>query len=236
MLWDKPDLHVVAVQSGRRSLAVVLVSAHGLPSVIAYALDLAGFDIVVFDDARRCLDEIPVRRPDIVVFDTAMVQPGHNFHDDVATARITETLPVLEISPDSDSASNAQMLTPTSGEVEAFLKIRALLRRERPSALLGKRKNGPITLDEPGFRLCLEQGCAEISKTDLNILGPFFDVQDAIFDRQSLECLALKGSDWRPGSRSIDTYISRLRRRVDAQLGFDPLRAVRGVGYALRKQ
>lgn len=235
MLWDNPDLQIVELHSDRRGLALALVSSGALPGTIRTALDLAGFDVLTVEGVDACLTDIALRKPDVVLYDLDTLDAGVDFPQQVAQARVTETLPILAISENSALAQGPD-LSASSTETEVFLKLRALLRRERPIALRGKRQSGPFVLDEPGFRLSCDGAQADISKTDLCLLGPFFDVRDAVFDRQSLECLSFASHARQPGNRSIDVYISRMRRHVRAQTGIDPLRSIRGIGYALSER
>ncbi|MBK0326162.1 winged helix-turn-helix domain-containing protein [Rhodobacteraceae bacterium F11138] len=233
MLWDKPGVELIKVGSDRRGRALVLGARTGLADGLVRALDLAGFDRTDVSDVDSCMALIRTLRPDVVVHVQDAGGDVIGFRARVETAQVTETLPVLALPHRSAGDDDTAVQARNRRAAECFLKLRAVLRRERPSALRGKRRSGCLTLDEPGFRLYRNGSHAQISKTDLCVLGPFFDVGQVVFDRQSIECLAFAENDWKPGSRSIDAHVSRMRRHVKAQLGIDPLRSVRGVGYRL---
>lgn len=233
MLWDNTDLEVIATDTDKHGLALVLVPYQGLSEQMVEALAMVGLAVEQTHDVATCLTAISRKKPDILIYDGAVASATSGFRDKVEKVRVTETLPMLELSPKAESCANFQRLTPLVRQTEAFLKIRALLRRERPSALTGQRHQGSLVLDEPGFKLCAGTACADISKTDLCILGPFFDVKASVLDRHSLACLAFGAVDWQSDNRTVDAYISRLRRNVRDQIGLDPLRSVRGLGYAL---
>ncbi len=234
MLWDKQNLEPVELTPDRCGLALALALRGDLPAGLRQGVDRAGFDLVGIDAIETCLTLVQTEKPDAVFFDETLVKGTPGFRDRLARARATETLPVMPIRPADDRNDTALALTPRSGEIEVFLKTRALLRRARPSALRGKRHIGRYVLDESGFKVSIGDRCALLSKTDLCILGPFFDIRNGVYDRRSLECLAFAGNDWKRGSRSIDAHISRVRRHVRNQIRIDPLRPVRGIGYALR--
>lgn len=233
MLWDKSDVKPVKLISGKRGVACALTTCDGLAERLTAALDLASIDVSVFRDADECAEAITCMKPDILFLDDRIAPNTIEVQAKLERARVTETLPVLPITSDSQDDTFLFSLRPHSDEIEIFLKVRALLRRERPAALRGRRQRGSITLDEPQFKLFLADKSADLSKTDLCLLGPFFDVQDARLDRQSLEQLAFDASTRKVGARIVDFQISKLRRRLKAQLGVDPLESVRGVGYAL---
>ena len=135
--------------------------------------------------------------------------------------------------PQVDAAASLAQVPQDSPCPHAFLAIRSLIRRERPALLRQLRQAGAFVLDEDQFRLYRGSRSAVLSKADACLFGPFFDVTDAVFERPLLAELAFVQRHWKPGGRAIDVQISRARRNIKRQLGHDPLRAVRGVGYAL---
>jgi two-component system phosphate regulon response regulator PhoB len=233
MLWDKGSVLPVKPSGERHALAFVLTASADLFARLTLALDLAGIRIVSFQDVETCAAAIPCERPDIVLVDERLAVNRLNLRDKLADVRTTETLPVLPIQSDNSDATVPYSLGPDSDVTEIFLKVRALLRRERPAALYGRRHSGSLVLDEPQFRLFLADRHADLSKTELCLLGPFFDVQGGQLDRQSLEELTANLCDKKLGPRNIDFQLSRLRRRLKVQLGIDPLQSIRGVGYIL---
>lgn len=222
MLWDKSDVTPVRLVARRRGVAIALTTCRDLTDRIRSALDLACFDVISIESLSKCIAAIATEKPDIILLDARWSANLVALQTTIAQARVTESLPVLPISPDS-------------AQTEIFLKTRAVLRHERPGALRGQRQSGSLLLDEPRFKLSLAEKSVDLSKPDLCLLGPFFDLEDAVWDRQSIERLLFDGAHRKAGSRIVDFQISRMRRRVKACIGVDPLRSVRGVGYALAK-
>lgn len=222
MLWGKP--------SDRRRAGLVWLSQRIPPPFLAAACDLAGFDLHHSPDLADCLAGLARRKPDLLVHDTAISGGVPDFAAQIAGARATASLPLLAY---GDAPCAYLGLGPQTDTADAFVTIRAALRRERPGALMGSRSAGPFMLDQTGFKLWSGTRHAALTKTDLCILGPFFDLPSASFDRPALQRLVFGGDDARAHSRAIDAHISRARRHVIAQLGRDPLRTLRGAGYAL---
>jgi two-component system, OmpR family, response regulator len=127
---------------------------------------------------------------------------------------------------------------------EVVARIRAVLRRYAgPAAAPGA--SGPIT-PACGPTLVFEGGALDIGKRELRCArGAMIDITTAEFNLMELflrhpqrvlsrdEIMtALKGIDWAPFDRSIDTAIARLRKKIEP----DPaaptfIKTVRGVGY-----
>lgn len=235
MLWDDPCLRFTdlspAQPSARRQGLVWGAWPRG---DLAHAAAMAGLDLAQVGAFDGLLSAIARSRPDIVFLGSgdAITHPREVL-DAIDAARTTETLPVLAIAASTGLPDLPECLAPDCSVTEAFLVIRALLRRERPSALDGIRHAGAFTLDEARFQLAFDGRTAALNKTDICLLGPFFDLPGAVFDRLSLERLAFGGRHRKAGGRSVDACISRTRRAVRDQIGQDPLHAIRGQGYRL---
>lgn len=233
MLWDKSDVRLVRLVAEKRGVAFALTASRELIERLNVALDLACIDVISFQEADKCAEAIAIVKPDIVLLDERIAMNPTALQSMLSAARVTDSLPILPIRSVDCTDTHSFSLSTQSDKVEIFLKVRALLRRERPAALRGRRQCGSLTLDEPRFKLFLSEESVDLSKSDLCLLGPFFDVQDGKLDRLSLEQLAFDASDRRVGSRIVDFQICRLRRRVKSRLAVDPIRSLRGIGYAL---
>lgn len=206
------------------------ISENALPSTIAQACELAAIDVLVAKELDLCLSYIVTHKPDIVVHDVALTTTWLDFINRVVKQRVTPTLPVLDFVADP---AVFLALGPKSSTIEALLTIKGLLRRERPGSLSDIREVGGFTLDEASFRLFHGTDWVGITKTDLCILGPFFDVPDIVFDRHSLARLVFGSASINYDAYTINAQVARMRRHVTTHLGVDPMTSIRGVGYAL---
>ncbi len=230
MLWDRNRILPVKALADRRRALILWVSETTLPSAIAQACDLAAINVLVAKNFDICLSHVAAYKPDLVLQDIALTGTWPDFINHVAKQRVTPSLPVLDFVGEPNTFLN---LGPKSNTAEALLTIKGLLRRERPCALNDTRQVGEFSLDVASFKLFHATDWVGISKADLCILGPFFDVPDIVFDRCSLARLVFGSTGMCYSSRTIDAQVSRMRRYVNAHLGVDPIRSVRGVGYAL---
>jgi two-component system phosphate regulon response regulator PhoB len=83
------------------------------------------------------------------------------------------------------------------------------------------------SMSTPAPWTCMSAGCARRS-----VLGLMMDDPDRVWERETLHRLVF-GAGSGNDIRAVDMRISRARRLVSAALGCDPVRTVRGVGYAL---
>ncbi len=230
----KPQSKMTPVPAAGAGRVLVLEAAAGLPPAVAAAIGLNGLSWNTVTDPVRCLSMVPLEKPDLVlIVADAWTTDWAGFAQQLDARRITETLPLLFVVQHVDAAAPLAQVPQDSPSAEAFLAIRSLIRRERPALLRQMRRAGSFVLDEEQFRIHRGDRSAVLSKVDACLFGPFFDVTDAVFERPLLAKLAFGQRHWKPGGRAIDVQISRARRNIKRQLGHDPLRAVRGVGYAL---
>jgi len=127
------------------------------------------------------------------------------------------------------------MLEPVAADAdgtELALVLRALMRRSRPQAMVGRSVSGALELDEACLTFSIRGATVSLSLEVFSVLGLMMDAPDRVWDRSELHRLVF-GAASRNDIRAIDTRISRARRHVSAALGPDPIRTVRGVGYAL---
>lgn len=123
-------------------------------------------------------------------------------------------------------------LAADAGPAEVAMTLRALMRRTRPQAMVGRAVWGALDLDEACLTFAIGGRSVSLSLEVFSVLGLMMDEPGRVWDRDTLHRYVF-GAASRNDLRAIDTRISRARRHVSAALGRDPIRTVRGVGYAL---
>jgi DNA-binding response OmpR family regulator len=124
---------------------------------------------------------------------------------------------------------------------EVLARVRAVLRRyqhdERPAPIAGQPKEHRYVFD--GFSLSLQRReltnangvVIELTTAEFNLLELFVTRPARVMTRDNIMD-ALKGHEWSPLDRSIDTLVARLRKKVEADTEHPRLiKTVRGVGY-----
>ncbi len=125
---------------------------------------------------------------------------------------------------------------------EVLARVRAVLRRYQPddrptAALSGQRKEECYRFE--GFELYPQRRelttaggqVVELTTAEFNLLEMFAARPARVMSRDNIMDL-LKGHDWSPLDRSIDTLIARLRKKIEREPDHPKLvKTVRGVGY-----
>jgi two-component system phosphate regulon response regulator PhoB len=116
--------------------------------------------------------------------------------------------------------------------VELMARVKTQLRRNRASLIGAQLRFQDIVLDATThkvFRAGLE---IKLGPTEFKLLTIFLEKQGRVLSRNQL-LDQVWGRDIYIESRTVDVHVGRLRKSLLQHGGDDPLRTVRGAGYAL---
>ena len=111
-------------------------------------------------------------------------------------------------------------------------RARAQLRRVRPSTAGVVLEFEDIRLDPETHRVTRAGGALKLGPTEFRLLTTFMEKPGRVFSREAL-LDRVWGRDIYVDTRTVDVHIGRLRKALCQLGGEDPLRTVRGAGYAL---
>lgn len=116
---------------------------------------------------------------------------------------------------------------------EMFARIRAI--RRRPADLAGEEiRAGSLVFDLLNEEVAVAGVRMELPRRELRVLAALMKRRGRTVLRESLE-QAVFGFDDEVQSNTLDSHISRLRRKLsEAEAGIE-IHAIRGVGYLLRE-
>ncbi|MER6505965.1 response regulator transcription factor [Nonomuraea sp. NPDC001636] len=210
--------------------------------LLSEALELNGFAVRTAPDGRRALEEVARERPDIIVLDVMM--PGL---DGFAVARrlrqagdspLVLFLTARDAVPDRIAGLTAggdDYVTKPFSLEEVVLRLRAILRRARPPEEQvddGVLRYADLELDEQAHSVRRAGRPIHLSPTEFSLLRYLMiNAGRVVSKAQILE--RVWDFDFDGESRIVESYISYLRRKIDA--GGPPLiHTLRGVGYRLQ--
>lgn len=116
---------------------------------------------------------------------------------------------------------------------EVLARIRAHLRRRaRPEAKHAILRHKDIELNLEQHRVYRSKQAVKLGPTEFRILAVLIERPGRVWTREQL-----LNRVWEPNifveDRTVDVHIARLRKALRRNGGSDPLRTVRGTGYAL---
>jgi two-component system OmpR family response regulator len=209
--------------------------------LLSASLRLAGFEVATATGGRQALTAVQRHRPDLVVLDVML--PDLDGFDVARRLRSGDTrTPVLFLTAKDATEDKVRGLTlggddyvtkPFSLE-EVIARIRAVLRRARsggpppPTRL----RAADLELDEESHEVWRAGRRVQLSPTEFKLLRYLMTNTGRVLSKaQILD--HVWNYDFRGDSGIVESYVSYLRRKVDAA---EPrlIHTIRGVGYVLR--
>lgn len=203
------------------------------------ALRLRGFDVAVADGGAAALDLLGRTPPDVLVLDISM--PGVDGIEVCRTLRSGGSdLPVLVLSALDEVADRVAGLQAGADDYlvkpfaleELVLRLHALLRR-RPPRPDGQVRACGLVLD-PAARTATRDGAPlDLTRREFELLEVLARNAGHVLTRDQL-LDRVWGYDFDVRTDAVDTFVSYLRRKLEAGGRPRVLHTVRGVGFVLR--
>ncbi len=115
---------------------------------------------------------------------------------------------------------------------ELSARVRALLRRAIPERVADVLSFGDIEVDREKKRVSRSGRVVELGPTEYRLLEFLMERPGRVFSRAQL-LDGVWGSDIYIDERTVDVHVGRLRKAINRGHAADPIRTVRGSGYAL---
>jgi two-component system phosphate regulon response regulator PhoB len=212
-----------------------------LTLLLRYNLEAEGYEVETTargDEAEIKLNEAP---PDLVVLDWML--PGLSGIELCRRLRArpqTERLPVIMLTARGEEAERVRGLATGADDYivkpfsvpELIARIRALLRRASPERVAAVLKAGDLELDRERRRVQRSGREIHLGPTEFRLLEYLMQSPGRVFTREQL-LDGVWGRDVYIDERTVDVHVGRLRKALNRGRGIDPIRTVRGSGYAL---
>jgi two-component system phosphate regulon response regulator PhoB len=209
--------------------------------VLAYNLEAEGFDVAQAETGDDALLLVEEERPDIVLLDWML--PGVSGIEvcrRLKTRKETQNLPVIMLSARSEEVDRVRGLETGADDyvvkpfsvVELMARVRGQLRRTRPAAVGQRLEFEDIVLDSETHRVFRGKDTLKLGPTEFRLLTTFMEKPGRVWSREQL-LDRVWGRDIYVDTRTVDVHIGRLRKALCQHGGEDPVRTVRGAGYAL---
>ena len=114
-------------------------------------------------------------------------------------------------------------------------RVRAVLRRANPERIAAVLTSGDIELDREQHRVARNGRVVRLGPTEFRLLEFLMQRPGRVFSRTQL-LDGVWGRDVYVDERTVDVHIGRLRKALIRGQEPDPVRTVRGAGYALSDQ
>jgi two-component system phosphate regulon response regulator PhoB len=115
---------------------------------------------------------------------------------------------------------------------ELIARVRALLRRASPERVATVLSSGDIELDRDKKRVLRDGRVIDLGPTEYRLLEFLMERPGRVFSREQL-LDGVWGNEVYIDERTVDVHVGRLRKALNHGQSSDPIRTVRGSGYAL---
>ena len=209
--------------------------------VLAYNLEAEGFHVRQADNGEEALLIVAEDMPDLIVLDWMLPNvSGIEVCRRLKSRAETRAVPIIMLSARSEETDLVRGLETGADDylvkpysvAELMARVRTQLRRTRPATLGGVLTFGDITLDPETHRVHRAGHLLKLGPTEFRLLTTFMEKPGRVWSREQL-LDRVWGRDIYVDTRTVDVHVGRLRKALCAQGGDDPVRTVRGAGYAL---
>ncbi|HMO08838.1 MAG TPA: phosphate regulon transcriptional regulator PhoB [Paracoccaceae bacterium] len=228
--------------AGQGQPTVLVVEDEGAQrEVLTYNLEAEGFRVASAENGEEALMLVDEVSPDIIVLDWMLPSvSGIEVCRRLKARADTRHVPIIMLSARSEEVDRVRGLETGADDyvikpysvVELMARVRTQLRRVRPSTVGVTLEFGDITLDPESHKVHRDGKPLRLGPTEFRLLATFMEKPGRVWSREQL-LDRVWGRDIYVDTRTVDVHIGRLRKALSVHGGEDPLRTVRGAGYAL---
>jgi len=212
-----------------------------LLTLLRYNLERAGYRVLEARDGEEALLIAAEETLDLVILDWMMPQlSGIEVCRRLRGRQETRNVPIIMLTARGEETDRVRgldtgaddYLTKPFSMSELLARLRALLRRIRPSLADDVVQVGDIEIDRAAHRV--RRGGVEVhlGPTEYRLLDHLIQHPGRVFSREQL-LDAVWGSDVYVEARTVDVHVGRLRKALNVDGTEDPIRTVRSAGYSL---
>ena len=210
-------------------------------TVLAYNLEAEGFAVTQADNGEDAMVLVDEEEPDIIILDWMMPKvSGIEVCRRLKMRPETRGIPIIMLSARAEEVDRIRGLETGADDyvvkpysvLELMARARAQLRRVRPSTAGVVLEHEDIRLDPESHRVYRGEKVLKLGPTEFKLLVTLMERPGRVFSREQLLDLVW-GRDIYVDTRTVDVHVGRLRKSLMQHGGGDPVRKVRGAGYAL---
>ncbi len=212
-----------------------------LITMLRYNLEKEGYNVTEANDGEEALSVADETPPDAVILDWMLPRmSGIEVCRQLRRKTETRSVPIIMLTARTDETDKVRGLNVGADDYmtkpfsmpELIARVRALLRRAKPSQAKGQISFGDIQLDLDAHKVSRGGKYVHLGPTEFRLLQYLMERPGRVFSREEL-LNGVWGPDIYVEPRTVDVHIRRLRKALNAEKGADVIRTVRAAGYAL---
>lgn len=200
-----------------------------------------GFRTVHARDGQVALDLHRSLKPDIVLADITMPRlDGFELLAEIQRRGRTPVIMITALDEDADRLQGLRIgaddyIVKPFNPIEVVARAKAVLRRAGLAQAGAVIRVGRLTIDLDSYQVKIEKESGPVTVpltlTEFRLLAHLARTPNKVFSRAELVDACLPGSD--ALDRTIDSHLSKLRKKLEQAGGEGLLISIRGVGYRL---
>lgn len=223
---------------------LVVEDDEALSTLLQYNLEAQGYKVdlaVRAEDADLALHDCP---PDLLLLDWML--PGFSgleFCRRLRTRPETKSLPIIIVTARGEENERVRGLSTGADDYiikpfsvpELLVRVRSVLRRANPALVDAVIRAADIELDREQCRVTRGKREIALGPTEYRLLEFFMQNPGRVFSREQI-LDSVWGRETYVDERTVDVHIGRLRKAINFGSRTDPIRTVRGFGYAFSEK
>lgn len=223
--------------------ALVLIAEDDdeIASILDAYLQREGFRTVLARDGRTALDLHLALKPDLVLLDVTMPRlDGWEVLAELRRRGSTPAIMITALDKDIDRLQGLRIgaddyVVKPFNPIEVVARAKAVLRRSGLATAGGVLRVGDLSIDLDGYQASFGGGAEAkplaLTLTEFRILAHLARNPGKVFTRSELVDACLPASD--ALDRTVDSHLSKLRKKLEQAGAHGLLPGVRGIGYRL---
>lgn len=229
---------------GRSEPSVLIVEDESsLATLLRYNLDREGYRVFEAADGEEALVVADEIQPDLVILDWMLPQiSGIEVCRRIRSRGDLRNTPIIMLTARGEEADRIRGLDTGADDYivkpfsmsEFLARIRAVMRRVRPSLVEDVIVAGEISIDRGSHRVKRAGRDIHLGPTEYRLLDQLIQHPGRVFSREQL-LDSVWGSDIYVEARTVDVHVGRLRKALNESGEIDPIRTVRSAGYSFNE-
>ncbi|MGD1887642.1 MAG: phosphate regulon transcriptional regulator PhoB [Cohaesibacteraceae bacterium] len=211
-----------------------------LAELLKYNLEASGYSVDVATRGDEAETRLQERAFDLILLDWMLPGlSGIELCRRIRSRTETQAIPIVMLTARGDEAERVRGLTTGADDYvvkpfsipELAARIKAILRRSSPELITNALIVGDLELDRETHRVRRGEREIHLGPTEFRLLEFLLRTPGRVFSREQL-LNGVWGHDVYVDDRTVDVHIGRLRKAINKGRAKDPIRTVRGAGYA----
>lgn len=211
--------------------------------LVTYALKTADIEAIGFETGEALFAAIAQKKPDLFILDIMLPDTdGVTLLRKIRSNPDTAALPALMLTAKSAEYDKVQALdlgaddyvTKPFGVMELISRVKALLRRSKPSEILATTvfSCGTLTVDNARHQVTVAGEAVALTYKEYELLLFLLKNKGLVLSRERI-MQVVWGFEFEGESRTVDMHIKLLRHKLGSAGSL--IKTVRGVGYKLEE-